>query len=310
MKKTYYIMAITAMMLTACSSEDDALTNFEENQGITVYAQLPQEITTRVSYADESAGSTYSVKPSWSSGDYIRHAYKSASGDKIGNKLLTINGSIGTFTLATEPKNPSYVYCWHYTNANSASMASDATVSTCSLTPSTNKDWIYSYVNAYTQKNLLVGVFYYDGTETFSSAHEITFKNAYALLKFQVKLPSTATGNLSYAKIMGWNGSAATNVGVAGTVTITGSSGNLAWDNTTSSYYEATRNISGTFGTSGDYKTATFYALVTPQTFNGLYLEVKDAADTPVTYTYKANGNVELQAGYMYGIKAKMTKVE
>ena len=60
MKKYIYIsMALAATMFTACNSDDNDIIQTNNDEGITVYAQLPQEVTTRVSYADESAGSTY-----------------------------------------------------------------------------------------------------------------------------------------------------------------------------------------------------------------------------------------------------------
>lgn len=321
MKKYIYIsMALAATMFAACSSDDnDIQTNNNQtnnNEEITIIAKLPQDIakaTTRVSYTDESEGSTYSVKPSWEGTEKIRYYYYNVSGNATAattSEAITLNDGVASFTIAKgTPATNKYAYFWYPTNGYSANLSDSDPVTSCSLTPNSNKDYIYSYVNAFANRNVLMGKCIWTTTPALSGV-EVDFVNVYALLKFQIKVPTTANTKIRSAKIMGWDGSSATNVGVAGTVTLTGSTGEISWSSTTSDFYYAENRDICSLSSSGDYKVGTFYALVTPQTFNGLYLEVVDNSASPVTYKFKSKKTVDIEAGYMYGIKDIVLKAE
>lgn len=306
-------MALAATIFAGCSSEDDNfISNDNNEQGLTIIAKVPQEKSnagTRAIYEDTSDGSTYTTKVSWNTGDGARYALIHNSSASKDSKTFTITDGKGVFTLGVRPDDKTYLYVAHPIsgiNASGVDIASNS--STFTITPKYgNQGYIYSNITEFNERNILVGCQYYQNKASLDDM-EITFKNTFALLKFQLQLPKTANSRIEYTKIMGWDGSDTKNVIYGGNVTMTGSTEGIAWSGTTSGYYEATRNFSFTTPDGKDYKTATFYALVTPQTFNGLYLEVKDHAS--VVYTYKAAGDVELKAGYMYGIKAKMTKVE
>lgn len=323
MKKNFIWCVVLSTFFVACNSDDDLQTPAETiNEEIKIIASLPQNetrSTTRATYTDDSDGSTYSVKAEWESGDKVRYAlYDNGTTSTLrkSTKALTISGGVGTFTLANRPKNNSYFYCHHPASADYVgTLNDDATCSTCSFNPPSNQNYIFATIDAAKMKsNFLIGCLFWDrGDSGTASDMEMEFKNTYALLKISVKLPYDKTTNpvskIKNVVIKGWDGSEATNVKYGGTVTMTGSTGAIVWSGMTNGQYESGIDL-GLASPSGGYREGVFYALVTPQTFSGFYLEVKDQQDTPVTYTYETTGDVELQAGYMYGIKAKLTKVE
>ena len=310
MKKIYLMMAVAATMFVACSSDDDMLTTNEEmqDQGITVYTQLPQEITTRVSYADESEGSTYSLKPSWEEGDNIRFTYwwndGSSNVQRSENRSVTI--ATGAATIAKTPIASTYVYALYPTDiASSYSIpSSDGPSITYTISNSNVQYNVFGSLDDLKAKNILVGNFQY----TDSKTSIVQFKNVYALLKFQVKVPSTAS-NLKSITI-GCLNNAKTDRGAIigrGNVQLT-SDGTISWVSTSNAPIQLPSGKTVSLSGTGEYKEAVFYALAVPQTFsNGLYLEVTDDAATPNTYYYLKEGEVTLAMGYMYGIKAKMT---
>ena len=142
MKKYIYIsMALAATMFTACSS-DDALDNIEngtaadnKEQPITIVANLPQESATRVSYTDDSEGTTYSLTPAWAEGDKVRYDYRTSTDEKKRTVGVIITDGIGTFNLNDgDPAASSYIYCHHPAGANYFTSLA-ANTSTCVVTP-------------------------------------------------------------------------------------------------------------------------------------------------------------------------------
>lgn len=311
MKKKYLMMAVAATMFVACSSDDEMITNNDEiqDQGITVYAQLPQEITTRVSYADESVGSTYSLKPSWESDDKIRFTYwwnNSGTEGQRNEPSISVNIETGAATTSKTPLTNTYVYAAYPSSITSSNTipSSDGPSITYTISNSDVRYNVFGSLEDLKAKNILVGNFQYTGSKTSI----VQFKNVYALLKFQIKVPSTAS-NLKSITIGSLNNAKDNRGAIIGTgnVQLT-SDGTISWVDTGNA--PATLPSDKTVGLSGEgeYKEAVFYALIVPQTFNnGLYLEVQDDAATPVTYYYLKEGELTLNMGYMYGIKAKMT---
>lgn len=143
------------------------------------------------------------------------------------------------------------------------------------------------------------------------------FKNIYALLKFTIKVPYEGSGEYSVSRftsvtIKGYDGTNATDVKTGGTVTLTGATGAFEWGGTSDGAYTRTANINltnnGTNEIADGYRTGTLYVLVTPQTWNGLYLSATDNGSTAHTYVYTKTGNITLEAGKMYGINITLKK--
>ena len=304
-------MAIAATALfAACSSDDDVLANVDENQEITIIAKLPQEVTTRVSYVDESEGSTYSVKPSWQEGDQVKVTY-SESSYKSGN--YGVNTSTGVITnFSKNPDNNTYVYLGYplssvNSNNNFGFSVSESTVT---WSPKNQNKLIFSELSNLTERNLMLGSFKY--TQASDKEQVVNFENQYALLKFCVKLKAGDSRTTLTEVTFGNLNDAGTGLGntiISGTL-VSNASGGFDWNKSDPSASGLTTGSGASFPLSGadasGYKEAIFYALVIPQTFDkGLYLEVKDGGSR---FTYKATGSQELKAGYMYGIKAKAEK--
>ncbi len=330
MKKYIYIsMALAATMFTACSS-DDALDNVEngtaadkKEKPITIVANLPQESATRVSYTDVSDGSTYSLTPAWEGEETVRCKIIRNSSVNTSNRSITVNDGIATFDLQAAPDNNTYFYGYHPSGIDySCTPSTSDNGATCSWTipgsgSYSNAVIIYNQASDLKSKNLLIGKGFY-GTST--TGINMDFKNVYALLKFKIYVPYDGSGSdynasrFTTVTIKGWNGSTATDVAVGGDVTMTGSTGNIAWSNTTSGEYTRTANINltnnGTNDTSSKsgYRLATLYVLVTPQTWPGLYLSATDNATNPHTYTYTKTGSHTFEAGKMYGINITLSK--
>lgn len=309
MKKIYLMMAVAATMFVACSSDDDMLTTNEEmqDQGITVYTQLPQKITTRVSYADESEGSTYSLKPSWESGDNIRFTYwwNNKGTETLRNEpSVSVNISTGAATTGKTPLSNTYVYAAYPSSITSSNTipSSDGPSITYTIDNSNVQYNVHGSLDDLKAKNILVGNFQYTDNKTST----VQFKNVYALLKFQVKVPSTAS-NLKSITIGCLNNDKTKRGAIIGrgNVQLT-SDGTISWVSTDYAPIQLPSGKTVSLSGDGEYKEAVFYALAVPQTFkNGLYLEVTDNADA--TYYYMKAGEVTLERGYMYGVKARMT---
>lgn len=312
MKKIYLMMALAATMFTACDSEDNLITTNEENQGIKIYANLQNQASTRVSYEDNSVGTNYSTKAEWESGDYVyvAHRYDVGGTSTEYKNNRPIDTSDGSFYLTQTPYTDSYIYCWYPSSSYSGAVTNDATSSTCTIKPSKNQTYIFDDMAEMKSKNILVGSIKFNSGDKKGDHRVVNMHNIYALLKFTIKVPTEAT-KYNVETIRSWTGTAQGTVEYnnSGTVTITGGSSTIAWSGlhtgryTSSTLYDL-EDIDG----DDTYKLAEFYALVTPQTFSGLYLEIKDNAAPSVSYTYKATGDVELAAGYMYHIKAKVAK--
>lgn len=310
MKKYIYMsMALAATMFTACSSDDNDIIQTNNDEGITVYAQLPQEVTTRVSYADESVGSTYSLKPSWEGGDNIRFTYywNNSGTETLRNEpSVSVNIETGAATTGKTPLTNTYVYAAYPSGITSSNSipSSDGPSITYTIDNSNVQYNVFGSLEDLKAKNILVGNFQYTGDKTSI----VQFKNVYALVKFQVKVPSSAS-NLTSITI-GCLNKTKTDRGTIigrGNIQVT-NDGAISWVSTSNA--PATLPSGKTVSLSGDgeYKEAVFYALIVPQTFNyGLYLEVEDNAATPVKYYYLKDGEVTLEMGYMYGVKARMT---
>lgn len=311
MKKIYLMMAVAATMFVACSSDDDMLTTNEENQGIKIYANLQNQASTRVSYEDTSEGTTYSTKAKWESGDrvYVAHRYKDSESSTEYKNDRPIDTSDGSFYLTQTPYTNSYIYCWYPASSYTGSVTNDATSSTCTIKPSKNQSYIFDDIAEMKSKNILVGSIKFNSGDKKGDKRVVNMHNIYALLKFTIKVPTNET-KYNVETIRSWTGTALGSVEFnnGGTVTITGGSSTPAWSNLNTGRYTSSTQYNLADIGDDTYKLAEFYALVTPQTFQGLYLEIKDNAATPVSYTYTANGNVELAAGYMYHIKAKVAK--
>ncbi len=302
-KNIYYTMAIVATTLfTACSSDDDMLTNVEEeNQGITIIANLPQNGITRVAYEDTSDGSTYGVKETWESGDQPKLYYtEDNSTYKDGNYSVVVEtGALSGF--GKTPYTDSYLYLYYPNNVGSSYGDSKLTIS-----PTGQASYIFATINEVAEKNLLVGSFQYQSTA--DRAHVVEMQNAYALLKFSVKVPTTET-SIKNIKIGGLNknGNGRASIYKQASIVMTGDA--ISYPNTENGSIDSPSSAVYTLTGDGTYKEVTFYALVIPQKFTyGLYLELKDAADA--TYKYLKAGTVTLEGGKMYGVKAKVAKVE
>lgn len=304
----YMSMALAAMVFAACSSDDYDIQG-NNDEGITVYTQLPQEITTRVAYADESAGSTYSLSPSWEENDNIRFTYYWNSGteETLRNEpSVSVNIGTGAATTGKTPLTNTYVYAAYPSGITSSNSipSSDGPSITYAIDGSNVQYNVFGSLDDLKAKNILVGNFQYTGNKTSI----VQFKNVYALLKFQVKVPSSAS-NLTSITI-GCLNSGKDNRGAIigrGNVQLT-SDGTISWVSTSNAPATLPSGKTVSLTGDGEYKEAVFYALIVPQKFNyGLYLEVKDNAATPVTYYYLKEGELTLERGYMYGVKAKMS---
>lgn len=299
-KNVYTAIAFAAVALfAACSSDDDMLTSVEENQGITIIANLPHDAITRVAYTETSAGSTYGVKETWESGDKPKLYWtEDNSTYKSGNYSVDVEtGALSGFNK--QPYTDSYLYLYYPNSVSSSYGDSKLTIS-----PTGQAGYIFATINEVAEKNLLVGSFQYKSTA--DKTHVVEMQNAYALLKFSVKVPTTEA---TTTKVEFGNA----NSGVTGKGKMSLVQGSVALDGTnapewtkTDNATSITKSINLTLNAIGgsNYKETTFYALVIPQTFdNGLYLAVTAGG---TTYTYVKGGSQVLEAGMMYGIKAKL----
>lgn len=299
-KNVYTAIAFAAVALfAACSSDDDMLTSVEENQGITIIANLPQNGITRVAYTETSAGSTYGVKETWESGDKPKLWWTE---DNSNYRNFSYSVDVETGALSEFDKTPytdSYLYL-HYPNGVTSSYGD----SKLTISPTGQANYIFKTINDVAAQNLLIGSFQYTGNTT----QTVTLQNAYALLKFSVKVPTPAE---TITKVEFGNA----NNGVTGKGKMSLAQGSVALDGTNAPVWTApdgakssiSKSITLTLNAvagSDTYKETTFYALVIPQTFdNGLYLAVTAGG---TEYKYVKGGSQVLQAGMMYGIKAKI----
>lgn len=325
MKKYIYIsMALAATMFTACGS-DDVLDNIEngtatdnKEQPITIVANLPQKTGTRVSYTDDSEGTTYILTPAWATGDKVRYDYRTSTEEKKRTVSVTITDGIGTFNLSDgDPAASSYIYCHHPASANYFTSLA-ANTSTCVVTPPTNAGFIAASLAEVSGYNYLVGSLQYSDTK---SNLNMEFKNVYALLKFNIYIPyekntEYAVSRFTSITLKGFDGTSATNVSINGKVTITGSTGEIVWSDKEAGQYTRSANMALTsdISSKSGYRLGVLYVLVTPQTWNGLYLSATDNANqvdssySNHTYVYTKTGNISLEAGKMYGINITLKK--
>ena len=147
------------------------------------------------------------------------------------------------------------------------------------------------------------------------------FKNVYALLKFNIYIPyekntEYAVSRFTSITLKGFDGTSATNVSINGKVTITGSTGEIVWSDKEAGQYTRSANMALTsdISSKSGYRLGVLYVLVTPQTWNGLYLSATDNANqvdssySNHTYVYTKTGNISLEAGKMYGINITLKK--
>lgn len=299
-KNIYYALAIAATTLfAACSSDDDMLTNVEEDHGITIIANLPQNGITRVAYTETSTGSTYGIKETWESGDKLKCTYWQSGQESQRAENNDVNFETGAVTINKTPAANAYVYLSYPSSLVSATVA-DAAGTNSTWAPTGQANYVFATVNEVAEKNLLVGSFQYTDNKT----QTVTLQNAYALLKFSVKVPTTEASikNITIGRLND-GGTARATINCRGSIVMTGS--DISFSNLQTGAVQSSSSATFTLTGEGTYKEATFYALVIPQEFtNGLYLELKDAADA--TYKYLKAGTVTLEGGTMYGIKAKV----
>lgn len=303
MKKNVYTAIAFAVvaLFAACSSDDDMLTSVEENQGITIIANLPHDAITRVAYTDTSDGSTYGVKETWESGDKLKCTYWQSGQGSQRAENNDVNYETGAVTITKTPAANAYVYLSYPTDLSTPTVA-DAAGTTSTWAPTGQANYVFSTINEVAEKNLLVGSFQYTDNKT----QTVTLQNAYALLKFSVKVPTTEASikNITIGRLND-GGTGRATINSRGKIVMTGSEISFS-DYVTGAVQSSSSAIFSLTG-DGTYKEVTFYALVIPQEFtNGLYLELKDAADA--TYKYLKAGTVTLVGGKMYGIKAKVVK--
>lgn len=300
-KNVYTAIAFAAVALfAACSSDDDMLTSVEENQGITIIANLPHDAITRVAYTETSAGSTYGVKETWEENDKLRCTYWQSGEAEQRSEQNDVTVETGAVTIQKAPSANAYVYLSYPTGTTPT--VTNAAVSTSTWVPTGQANYVFATINEVAANNLLVGSFQY----TTNKTQTVTLKNAYALLKFSVKVPTTET-SIKNIKIGGLNkaGNGRASINKSGNIVMTGSA--ISFSNTATGSIDSPSKVTYTLTGNGTYKEATFYALVIPQEFTyGLYLELKDAADA--TYKYLKAGTKTLEGGMMYGIKAKVEK--
>ena len=301
-KNVYTAIAFAAVALfAACSSDDDMLTSVEENQGITIIANLPHDAITRVAYTETSAGSTYGVKETWEENDKLRCTYWQDGQASQRSENNTVAFETGAVTIGKTPAANAYVYLSYPTDLSTPTVA-DAAGTTSTWAPTGQANYVFSTINEVAEKNLLVGSFQYTDNKT----QTVTLQNAYALLKFSVKVPTTEASikNITIGRLNDGGTDRAT-INCRGKIVMTGSEISFS-DYVTGAVQSSSSAIFSLTG-DGTYKEVTFYALVIPQEFtNGLYLELKDAAGT--TYKYLKAGTVTLEGGMMYGIKAKVAQ--
>lgn len=310
-KNIYFAMAIVATALfAACSSEDDAVTRVEEPQGITIIANLPQDGITRVAYEETTSGSNYGVKETWETGDKLRCTYWQSGEGTQRSENNDVNYETGAVKIQKNPADNAYVYLSYPIGLSTPTVA-DAAGTTATWSSLDQSNYVYADINALKTggKNLLVGSFQYTGSTT----QTVTLQNVYALLKFSVKVPTTAASikNIKIGKLNGDQNKRATITNKATDIVMTGTT--ISYSGTANGAIDSPSSATYTLTGDGTYKEATFYALVIPQKFDkGLYLELKDANN--VTYTYmKPTGksgqaaDQTLEAGKMYGIKAVLT---
>ena len=303
MKKNVYtaISFAVVALFSACSSDDDMLTSVEENQGITIIANLPQNGITRVAYEDTSDGSTYGVKETWQSDDKPKLCWtEDNSTYKQGNYSVNVEtGALSGFRKT--PSTDSYLYLYYPNSVTSSYGDSKLTIS-----PTGQAGYIFSTINEVAANNLLLGSFQYKSTD--DRAHVVEMQNAYALLKFSVKVPTTEA-KIKNITIGGLNdgGTGREDINCRGKIVMTESA--ISFSDLATGAVQSSTGVEFSLTGDGTYKEVTFYALVIPQKFtNGLYLELKDAANAK--YNYLKDGTVTLEGGKMYGVKAKVAKVE
>lgn len=302
-KNVFTAIAFAAVALfAACSSDDDMLTSVEENQGITIIANLPHDAITRVAYTETSAGSTYGVKETWEENDKLRCTYWQDGQASQRSENNTVAFEMGAVTIGKTPAANAYVYLSYPTDSWLIPTVADAAGTTSTWEPTGQANYVFSTINEVAEKNLLVGSFQYTDNKT----QTVTLQNVYALLKFSVKVPTTEASikNIKIGRLNN-DGNSRASIYKKASIVMTGDA--ISYPKTENGSIDSPSSAVYALTGDGTYKEATFYALVIPQEFtNGLYLELKDAAGT--TYKYLKAGTVTLEGGMMYGIKAKVAQ--
>lgn len=306
-KNIYFVMALAAGMLAACSSDDDIQTS-DNNQEVKVIASLPQDVTTRVAYSGEGSKNSYSVKAAWESGDNIRYSsIVSSSANHSGNRPITITGSTGTFGLNEHPDNNTYFYCYYPMSAIYQKTIA-AGGNSIEIEPNNNVNYIFSSIAEIKEENLLVGTQQYTGT---TSDLTVQFKNVWSLLKINLKIPKT--GNEGITKItnidrIAWcQGNSSVFPISKGKVTMT-SSGDISWASTIQTQQYSKSGINAALTESGDDMVTTIFALVTPQDWDGFYIIVTDDNNSTKHTYYRSDAKVTLEPGAMYIVDVSFSK--
>lgn len=304
-KNIYFVMALAAGMLAACSSDDDIQTS-DNNQEVKVIASLPQDVTTRVTYSGEGSRNSYSVKATWESGDNIRYSsIVSSAANNSGDRPITITGSTGTFGLNEHPDANTYFYCYYPMSAIYAKTIAAGGAS-IEIEPKNNGNYIFSSIAEIKEENLLVGTQQYTGT---AANLTVQFKNVWSLLKINLRIPKSGNegiNTITDISRISWCQSKASKYPISkGKVTMN-SSGVISWAETNQTQHYSKTGINAALTESGDYMVTTIFALVTPQDWDGFYIMVKDNKNVTHTY-YSTDAVVTLDPGAMYIVDASFS---
>ncbi len=318
-KYIYTTIAIAATMFAACSSDDDIVTNNTNDQEFTIIAKLPESAMTRMAGTDESAGTTYSMKFDWQTTDQVRFYYyynKNVSGtptstydafDRPINNTSTLStDGFAQFNLGTRPGQSCYVYASWVNFSNSTLTVSDAAAATATV--HINHDTrVYNSASDVANNNPMFGAVSYtapSGNVNYNTQGTLNFKNVCALMKFSLTLPDVDGASISDVSIQQYNGSPAKAVNPVTRryYTITGSTGVIA-PLVDGSHAET--KASGGYKVTGKSfavtnNQITLYAIVHPQTWDGISIILKDSKNK--TYTFQKTGSQTLETGKMYGV--------
>lgn len=328
MKKSFYmIMTLAIVIFASCSSDDnDPISNSNNNNEYTIVAKLPQTGTTRIAGSDDTEEGVYAMSFTWTT-DQARFVFNATDNSFKKNSIdpsISADEKTATFSLKNHPKANSYIY--------GCTSTSTPFIGTCKVT-NTEETYDAATVNFYVQLgscisnsdteigtlNPMFGVMQENSTDT-SIPNTMTFKNVCALIKFTIQMPEGIERPIRYVTIKGWDGSSEQNIEIKKNLEGTGSNSTYAFQDT--DYDDSYRNESGeiavtgkTWYVDGDNK-LTLYAVLIPQTLDGLYIQLK-LNDGKTTYTKKITfkeNSVKtaktFEEGNMYGINLTYTSAD
>lgn len=320
-KYIYMMMALAATMFTACNSDDDIQSNENESREFTIIASLPQDqvATTRVVATDNSdvSSGTYGMSFKFTLNEYFRFYYRSSSQFERTNRPAkdvspTDGGPTASFSLSTAPGGENYyVYASNIQLGSDSSKGSNDTDSPYGYFYLEVNNCIYNNLTDVQTNNPLFGVVKYTTSTTFAS---LNFKNVCSLVRFDITLPEGVT-SITGVDIYGYNTSSE-NLVFGKNLKVTGSDGSAVFVDETITYGEKSRSTrsSNHYAISGKSFTVTenkltLYAIMIPQTINGLYVQLNDGTHT-YTKSKKFTSAATLEAGTMYGVKLTYTAAD